>query len=91
MSEETKTEFWRDMKPIPEAFKPGGLPETYVSNAPTEDERFYVPFSETVGSRPLFISPAQNKWCDVLMAKGAGLVNRHYHPHMVTAYTISGK
>jgi len=25
------------------------------------------------------------------MAKGAGLVNRHYHPHEVFAYTISGK
>ena len=25
------------------------------------------------------------------LAKGAGLVNRHYHPHQVFAYTISGK
>ena len=25
------------------------------------------------------------------MAKAAGLVNRHYHPHQVFAYTISGK
>src|SRR5262245_34925644 len=25
------------------------------------------------------------------MAKAAGLVNRHYHPHEVFAYTISGK
>lgn len=25
------------------------------------------------------------------MAKEAGLVNRHYHPHEVFAYTISGK
>jgi 2,4'-dihydroxyacetophenone dioxygenase len=25
------------------------------------------------------------------MAKGAGLVNRHYHPHEVFAYTLSGK
>jgi 2,4'-dihydroxyacetophenone dioxygenase len=30
-------------------------------------------------------------WADVLMAKAAGLVNRHYHPHQVFAYTISGK
>jgi hypothetical protein len=34
---------------------------------------------------------SQNKWCDILMAKGAGLVNRHYHPHEVFAYTLSGK
>ena len=50
-----------------------------------------MPFSETVSSRPLWISPSQNKSCDILMAKGAGLVNRHYHPHQVFAYTISGK
>jgi 2,4'-dihydroxyacetophenone dioxygenase len=30
-------------------------------------------------------------WADVLMSKSAGLVNRHYHPHPIWAYTISGK
>jgi len=50
-----------------------------------------VPFTGTVSSKPLWISPSQNKWCDVLMAKNAGVVNRHYHPHEVFAYTISGK
>jgi 2,4'-dihydroxyacetophenone dioxygenase len=50
-----------------------------------------VPLSDTVGSRPLWISPTQNKWCDILWAKKAGLVNRHYHPHQIFAYTLSGK
>jgi 2,4'-dihydroxyacetophenone dioxygenase len=50
-----------------------------------------VPLTETVSTRPLWISIAQNRWCDVLMATSAGLVNRHYHPHQVFAYTISGK
>lgn len=84
-------EFWRDIKPIPDSFKPDTLPEVHIANAPTEDERYYVPFNETVSSRPLWISPSSNRWCDVLMAKGAGLVNRHYHPNEVFAYTISGK
>lgn len=84
-------EFWRDLKPIENSFKPDAQPEVYLANAPIDDERYYVPFSETVSSRPLWISPQQNKWCDILMAKGAGLVNRHYHPHEVFAYTISGK
>jgi hypothetical protein len=44
-----------------------------------------------VFTRPLWISPSKNKWCDILYAKKAGLVNRHYHPHEVFAYTISGK
>jgi len=84
-------EFWRDLQPIQQVFRPGALPEAYIPDAPTDDERFYVPFSETVGSRPLWISPSQNRWCDVLHARGAGLVNRHYHPQQVFAYTISGK
>src|SRR5690606_24809076 len=91
MAEKATTEFWKDIKPIANVFKADARPETYIPNAPTDDERYYVPFSETVSSRPLWISPTQNKWADVLMAKSAGLVNRHYHPHEVFAYTISGK
>lgn len=91
MAEKPTTEFWKDIKPIANVFRDDALPEAYIANAATEDERYYVPFSETVSSRPLWISPSQNKWADVLMAKSAGLVNRHYHPHEVFAYTISGK
>src|SRR5918996_4113898 len=85
------TEFWRDLKPIPNVFKSHALPEVYLQDAPTDDERYYVPLTETVGTRPLLIQPSQNRWCDVLRATGAGLVNRHYHPHQVFAYTISGR
>jgi 2,4'-dihydroxyacetophenone dioxygenase len=85
------TEFWRDLKPIPNVFKPHALPDVHLGDAATEDERYYVPLSETVGSRPLLIQPSQNRWCDVLRSTGAGMVNRHYHPHQVFAYTISGK
>ena len=85
------TEFWKDIKPIAQVFKPDALPEAYIHNCPTDDLRYFVPFNETVFSRPLWISPQQNKWADILMCTGAGLVNRHYHPHEVFAYTISGK
>ena len=91
MTDAPTTEFWRDIKPIQKVFKADTLPEAYIANAPIEDERYYAPLSETVGSRPLWISPTQNKWCDILYAKKAGLVNRHYHPHQVFAYTLSGK
>lgn len=91
MPDKPNDEFWRTLKPIANVFKPDALPETYIGNAPTDDERYYVPFTDTVSSRPLWISPSQNKWCDILLAKSAGLVNRHYHPHEVFAYTISGK
>ena len=91
MPERATVEFWKELTPIAKVFKPDALPESYVANAPTDDERYYVPITETVSSRPLWISPQRNQWCDILMAKGAGLVNRHYHPHEVFAYTISGK
>ena len=84
-------EFWRDLAPIAEAFKPDAKPEVHIANAATDDLRYYVPFSETVSSRPLWISPGTGKWADILRADGPGLVNRHYHPHEVFAFTISGK
>ena len=91
LAEASGGEFWRDLKPIEHAFKPGALPEVYISQAATDDERYYAPLSDTVGTRPLWISPGQNRWCDVLMCRGAGMVNRHYHPQQVFAYTISGR
>ena len=91
MAEATGTEFWRDLKPIEKVFQKHSLPEMFTPEIATDDERYYVPLSETVGTRPVWISVAQNSWCDVLRATGAGLVNRHYHPHEVFAYTIAGK
>jgi 2,4'-dihydroxyacetophenone dioxygenase len=91
MAEAATTEFWKSLKPIERVFRADALPEAYVADAATSDERLYVPFTDTVSSRPLWISPRQNKWADILYAKRAGLVNRHYHPHEVFAYTISGK
>lgn len=91
MPEPAQTEFWKGLKPIASVFKPDAAPEIHIAGAPTDDERTYVPFTETVASRPLWISPAKNRWCDILFARRAGLVNRHYHPHEVFAYTISGK
>ena len=92
MAKDAGNEFWRDLKPIENSFKPDAKPEVYFPKiADLSDERYFVPLSETVSTRPVLVSPERNMWCDVLMAKGPGLVNRHYHPHEVFAYTISGK
>jgi 2,4'-dihydroxyacetophenone dioxygenase len=63
MAETPTTEFWRDIKPIQKVFKADALPEAYVPNAAIDDDRYYVRLSETVFSRQLWISPAQNRWC----------------------------
>ncbi len=92
MAQKFSGEFWRDLKPIAEAFKPDAQPEHYIENAATLDERYYVPFGDGgVSVRPLYISPEKNMWSGVMYAKKAGLVNRHYHPREVFAYTISGQ
>jgi 2,4'-dihydroxyacetophenone dioxygenase len=91
VTDAANTESWHDLKPVEEVFRPGAAEDLYIASAPTDDERYYVPFTETVSSRPLWISASQNRWCDILYAKGSGLVNRHYHPHQVFAYTISGR
>jgi 2,4'-dihydroxyacetophenone dioxygenase len=84
-------EFWKNLKPIENSLRPDALPEVYLSKVATDDDRYYVPFTDTVGSRPLWINVKDNSWADILRAKEAGLVNRHYHPHEVFAYTVSGK
>ena len=66
-------EFWRGIAPIANVFRAGAQPEAYIADAPFADERYFVPFSETVSSRPLWISKSQNKWADILYAKSAGL------------------
>ena len=48
-----EAEFWRNIPPIADVFKPDAKPEVHIANAATDDLRFYVPFSDTVSSRPL--------------------------------------
>jgi 2,4'-dihydroxyacetophenone dioxygenase len=40
MTDAAGADFWRDLKPIEQAFRPGALPEVHISNAATDDERF---------------------------------------------------
>jgi 2,4'-dihydroxyacetophenone dioxygenase len=81
MPKQPATEFWRSVQPIAKPIKPDAPPEIFHQCAPVDDDRYYVPFSETVGSRPLWISIKDNMGADILRATSAGLVNRHYHPH----------
>ena len=43
--------------------------EVYLADAPTDDERYDVPLSDTVSTRPLWISPQSNRWWDILYAR----------------------
>jgi 2,4'-dihydroxyacetophenone dioxygenase len=74
MPEAATSEFWRDIEPIPNAFKPGVPPEVYMRDPANSDEKYFIPLTATVLSRPLWISRQQNMWADILWAKKAGLV-----------------
>ncbi|CAH2797767.1 MAG: 2,4'-dihydroxyacetophenone dioxygenase [uncultured Caballeronia sp.] len=52
--------FWRDITPIANPFKPDAKPED-IPGAVPDDPRLYVPFTDTVSSRLLWISPSANK------------------------------
>ena len=65
--------------------------EFYIPDAPTDDLRYYAPMTETIWTRPIFISTSQNRWCNILMSTGPAEMNRHYHPQQVLGYTISGR
>lgn len=86
-------DLWKDIKPIPQhkVFKPHAMEDHYVPKITEADDRYFFPMSPTVKARPLWISPSQNMWSGLMRCAQAGLVQRHYHPHQVFAYTISGK
>ncbi|WP_405726128.1 hypothetical protein OG885_04125 [Streptomyces sp. NBC_00028] len=45
MPEVAGGEFWKNLKPITNSFKPDALPEVHLSQAATDDDRYYVPFT----------------------------------------------
>jgi hypothetical protein len=61
MPERATTEFWKDLKPIANVFKPDALREHFIGNAPTEDKRYYVPFNPT---RIFFVVQGPLIWVD---------------------------
>ncbi|HZF25700.1 MAG TPA: 2,4'-dihydroxyacetophenone dioxygenase family protein [Steroidobacteraceae bacterium] len=85
----SSNEFWRGLKPIASVLRRHAASELYVPG--TDDERLYFPLNETTFTRPLMLSRSQNRWCAPLVAKRAGLINRHYHPQQVLTFTVSGK
>lgn len=57
MADLADSEFWKDIKPIEKVFQTDAKPETYIENAPFADEKYFMNFTDTVLSRPLWISP----------------------------------
>lgn len=91
MPEPATTENWKSVPPVPDFRKPWGLQDLYVPDALGGDDLHYMKMREGLTARALWISPSTNMWCNILKGRGGGLINRHYHPTDVWAYTLSGK
>ena len=93
MSEATGTEFWRDLKPIDKPYSsPTRCPRSTSPTRPPTTSATTSRSPTRSGSRPLWISPTQNRWCDILCAKG----RRAWSTATTTRsrssrYTLSGK
>ena len=55
-----------------------------------DDERMWMPIGDNVWIRPLLFNVVQGTWCNIVKAKGAGLVGRHRHPAPVLGFTLEG-
>ncbi len=67
------------------------LPEIFVKDALTNDERMWVPQSENVWFRPLCLNRSQGYWVTLLKVKKAGVLSRHRHPQGVHGFVIKGR
>ena len=69
---------------LPEIFIPQSLPDN-------DDERLWVPQTESVSFRPLCLCVSGGYYVNLLRVKGSGLLSRHRHPGPVHGHVIKGR
>ena len=79
-------------QPFRGAQPPEALPEIFLPSAlPEEDERLWVPQTESVSFRPLCLSVSGGYYVNLLRVRGAGLLSRHRHPGPVHGHVLKGR
>jgi len=58
---------------------------------PLDEERLWVPQTDTVSFRPLCFCVSGGYYVNLLRVKGAGLLSRHRHPGPVHGHVLKGK
>jgi asparaginyl-tRNA synthetase len=86
-----KAEKIDQLTPYQLEFPKEALPEIFVKDALTNDERMWVPQSENVWFRPLCLNRSQGYWVTLLKVKKAGVLSRHRHPQGVHGFVIKGR
>lgn len=79
------------MTPYQLPFPKDALEEIVVPSAIPEDERVWVPQTETVSFRPLCLNRSQGYWMNLLRVRQSGVLSRHRHPQPVHGLVLKGR
>ena len=79
------------MTPYQLPFPKDAQEEIVVPNAIPDDERIWVPQTETVSFRPLCLSRSQGYWTNLLRVRQSGVLSRHRHPQPVHGFVLKGR
>lgn len=81
-----------------EAFQPyrgeqpaEALPEIFQQHVIPDDEKLWVPQTDTVSFRPLCLCVSGGYYVNLLRVKGAGILSRHRHPGPVHGHVLKGR
>lgn len=76
---------------LSEIFVPQVFGHTLADGDDLDDERLWVPQTDTVSFRPLCFCVSGGYYVNLLRVKGAGLLSRHRHPGPVHGHVLKGK
>lgn len=76
---------------LSEIFVPQVFGHNLSNGESLDDERLWVPQTDTVSFRPLCFCVSGGYYVNLLRVKGAGLLSRHRHPGPVHGHVLKGK
>lgn len=68
---------------------PFHVPDLVLQALP-EDDRLWVPQTDTVSFRPILFNVSNGYWVNLLKVTRSGILNKHLHPAPVFGYVIKG-
>ena len=78
------------MTPYQLPFPNDALDEIVIADAIPEDERLWVPQTDTVSFRPLCLNRSHGYWMNLLRVRQSGFLSRHRHPQPVHGFVLKG-
>ena len=79
------------MMPYQLPFPKEAQEEIVVPSALPDDERIWVPQTETVSFRPLCLNRSQGYWKNLLRVRQSGVLARHRHAQPVHGFVLKGR